>query len=58
MAADDSRSTIKELKDAVNMTPKELERWAETDESKKVGLKEGESDDSTGHALGLGFIKI
>lgn len=33
MAADDSRNTIKEFKDAVNMTPKELERWLETEKS-------------------------
>ena len=33
MAKDDRQQTIEEFEDAVNMTPKELEEWLQTDES-------------------------
>jgi NOL1/NOP2/fmu family ribosome biogenesis protein len=39
----------REFEDVVNMAPKELERWLETDESKSVGWGEGES---VGHESG------
>ncbi|EKE45237.1 putative DNA-binding protein [Oceaniovalibus guishaninsula JLT2003] len=43
--------------DLVNMAPKEIEDWLETDESKQVGQKEG-SGESTGHASGRRIVKI
>jgi hypothetical protein len=41
--------------DVVNMTPKELERWLETDESKAVGWGDGES---VGHESGRRIVAI
>ena len=58
MAATDTKDTIKEFKEAVNMTPKELERWLETDDSKEVGWKEDEGDESTGHASGRRIVEL
>lgn len=43
--------------DAVNMQPKELEEWLETDESKSVGSKDG-GGESTGHRSGRRIVKI
>jgi len=40
---------------AVNMTPKELEEWLETEESKSVGVGEGES---VGHHSGRRIVEI
>lgn len=42
--------------DAVNMQPKELEEWLETDESKSVGDSDG--GESTGHRSGRRIVKI
>ena len=44
-----------EWKDLVNMAPKELEDWLETDESKSVGQGSGES---TGHKSGRRIVEI
>lgn len=44
-----------EFGEAVNMTPKELERWLATDESKSVGEGEGESK---GHRSGRRIIDL
>ena len=46
-----------EWRDLVNMTPKELEEWLETDESKSVGDSNGD-EDSTGHESGRKILKI
>ena len=45
-----------EWKDLVNMAPKELEDWLETEESKKVG--DSEDGESTGHASGRKIVEI
>jgi hypothetical protein len=42
---------------AVNMTPKELEDWLRTDESKSVGDTGGDGE-STGHASGRRIVQI
>jgi hypothetical protein len=42
---------------AVNMTPKELEDWLGTDESKSVGDTGGDGE-STGHASGRRIVQI
>lgn len=39
------------------MTPKELERWLETDEARSVGQKDG-GGESTGHASGRRIVTI
>ncbi|GAA2018863.1 DUF3140 domain-containing protein [Pseudokineococcus marinus] len=43
--------------DAVNMTPKQLEEWLETDESKSVGDTGGDGE-STGHQSGRRIVEI
>ena len=55
---DDQKAHVGEFKEAVNMTPKELERWLETDDSKEVGWKESEGDESTGHASGRRIVEL
>lgn len=42
--------------DRVNMQPKELEEWLDTDESKSVG--DSESGESTGHKSGRRIVEI
>ena len=54
---DDQKETLKEFKEAVNMSPKELEKWLETDDSKKVGQKDGDGE-STGHEMGRNIVKL
>lgn len=44
-------------KDAVNMAPKEIEDFLETEESRSVGAKDG-GGESTGHRSGRRIVKI
>ncbi|MFD2238519.1 DUF3140 domain-containing protein [Aureimonas populi] len=54
----DHEQTWSEFRSLANMTPTELERWLETEESKTVGItKKGESE-SVGHASGRRIIEI
>jgi hypothetical protein len=53
-AADETFGTFKDL---VNMTPSQLEKWLETDDSRKVGQKAG-TNESVGHQSGRHIIKI
>jgi DNA topoisomerase VI subunit B len=53
----DTESIIEEFKQAVNMTPKEIESWLKTTESKEVGQKDG-NDESIGHKSGQKIIEI
>jgi hypothetical protein len=46
--ADDRQQTIDEFGELVNMTPKELEDWLQTDESRSVGQSVG-GGESKGH---------
>ena len=46
-----------DFKDAVTMSPKELEDWLATDESKQVGQKDG-GGESTGHESGRRIVEI
>ena len=43
---------------AVTMTPKQLEEWLATDESKSVGDTGGTDQESTGHAEGRRIVEI
>jgi hypothetical protein len=45
-----------EWQEAVNMTPKQLERWLDTDESRSVGQDEG--GESTGHKSGRRIVEL
>ncbi|WP_426267923.1 DUF3140 domain-containing protein [Sphingomonas sp. LHG3443-2] len=58
----DERSEIrKDFREAVNMTPTELEKWLDTEESKEVGWK-GEdgkgSGESVGHKSGKRIVEL
>ena len=45
-----------EWREKVNMAPKELEEWLDTDESKSVG--DSDSGESTGHKSGRRIVEI
>ncbi len=55
--ADDRQQIIEEFDEAVNMTPKELEEWLQTDESQSVGQKSN-GGESTGHQSGRRIVEI
>jgi len=48
---------VEEFDETVNMSPKELEEWLETEESKGVGQKDGGSE-SKGHESGRKIVEI
>ena len=57
LSSSKSRAEIwREWRDLVNMTPKELEEWLQTDASKSVG--DADSGESTGHASGRRIVDI
>ena len=57
--ADKSHEEIyNEFNDVVNMAPKELEDWLQTEESKSVGDTSGTDKESTGHQSGKRIIEI
>ena len=56
MDADKKDEVYSEFSDCVNMQPKELEDWLETDESKSVG--DSDSGESTGHKSGRRIVEI
>jgi hypothetical protein len=53
---DDGGQTFREFHDTVDMTRGELEKWLDTEESKKLGQKDG--GESTGHASGRRIIEL
>ena len=57
MSDDEKQETYEEFGDLVNMTPKELEDWLGTDDSKSVGQKDG-GGESTGHEMGRRIVEI
>jgi DNA topoisomerase VI subunit B len=48
---------IEEFDEAVNMSSKELEEWLETEESKEVGQKDGDTE-SKGHESGRKIVEV
>ncbi len=56
MAKGEEVEIRKDFRDAVNMSPSELEDWLETEESKSVG--DGDGGESTGHASGRRIVRI
>jgi hypothetical protein len=46
------------FRQAVNMTPKELERWLDTEESKAVGWTREEDEASVGHKSGRRIVQL
>ena len=54
---DDKKDEVySDFMDAVNMQPKELEEWLDTEESKSVG--DSDSGESTGHKSGRRIVEI
>ena len=54
---DDKKAEVySEFMDCVNLQPKELAEWLETDESKSVG--DSDSGESTGHKSGRRIVEI
>lgn len=54
----DKPGIVWEFSQAVNMTPKELERWLESDHSKEVGWHhEGEAE-AVGHQSGRAIVEL
>lgn len=53
----DDDQTRHDFRDAVNMSPAELEKWLDTDESKEVGQKDG-GGESTGHRSGRRIVEL
>ena len=45
------------FRDAVNMSPTELERWLDTEESRSVGASDG-GGESVGHASGRRIVQL
>lgn len=58
MADKDPDEIGREFDEAVNMTPKELETFLETDESKEVGWKDSDGSESVGHESGRRIVAI
>jgi hypothetical protein len=53
----DTEAIYKEFKELVNMTPAAIEKWLDTEESKKVGFDSGDGE-SVGHKSGEKIIDI
>lgn len=56
MSERDPKTVRDEFSEAVNMTPKELEDWLGTDESKSVG--DSDDGESTGHRSGRRIVEL
>lgn len=59
--SDDQQKTYEAFNDAVNMTPAELEKFLDTDDSKRVGWKGEDGDgagESVGHKAGKRIVEI
>lgn len=52
------KSVIEEFRTSVNMKPKELESWLDTEESKSVGMTKDGEDESVGHKSGKYIIEL
>ncbi len=56
MSTDDNAAAIRAFKQAVNMSPRKLEAWLATPESKEVGYKSSEGGESVGHQSGRRIV--
>lgn len=52
------KEILDEFRKLVNMTPKALEDWLDTEESKEVGFKEDGKGESVGHQSGKKIVSI
>ncbi|MEV8371125.1 DUF3140 domain-containing protein [Kribbella sp. NPDC056861] len=55
---DDQETTYREFNEVVNLTPKQLDEWLDTDESRSVGQKADGSTESVGHRSGRRIIVL
>lgn len=55
---DETQQTYDDFREAVNMSPAEIEKWLETDASKAVGYTEDGGSESVGHASGRRIVEI
>jgi hypothetical protein len=53
----DNEHIIQDFKQTVNMSPKQLETWLSTEDSQKVGQKNG-GNESIGHKSGEQIIEL
>ena len=58
MDEDERREAYDEFNALVNMAPKDLEDWLETDESKDVGQSSSKGSESVGHKSGKRIVAI
>lgn len=58
MGADENKELRAEFRRCVNMAPKELEDWLETDESRSVGYTREGEDEAVGHRSGRRIVEI
>ena len=59
--AEDHDENARAFADAVNMAPAELERWLDSDDSKRVGWKGADGDgagESVGHKSGRRIVEL
>ncbi|MFM7427871.1 MAG: DUF3140 domain-containing protein [Elainella sp.] len=54
----ENAKTLREFREAVNMSAKELENWLETADSQAVGYKAEGQSESTGHESGRLIVKL
>jgi Protein of unknown function (DUF3140) len=50
--------TVRAFKRAVNMTPRQLGDWLETEDSRAVGFKGAEGGESVGHRSGRRIVRL
>ena len=57
---EDAEQIYKDFKEAVNMTAGQLEKWLQTEESRRVGYKgdDGNEKESVGHRSGERIVEI
>ena len=54
---EERKKTIADFKQAVNMTPAQLEKWLASEDSRRVGQKHG-AGESVGHQSGRRIIEL
>lgn len=54
----ENQTALREFREAVNLSAGELTAWLETEESKSVGMKQHDDDESTGHASGRRIVEL
>jgi len=54
----EKKEAYSEFSEVVNMTANALEKWLDTDDSKKVGQKDDDDAESVGHQSGKKIIRI